>query len=496
VNKSRFGLQIQSVPTTIFVMNQLAIASTSRTTSGIRINKAVQAIHIAPRKGHLTLVMRKLYNVLLKLAGDRWRKMKLEDRERLLQEMREKATLAEGLEVSPAFTFRCKLSEITRELGYDRRNAKIIYSSLRELRACEVQWNMMLDGGEETFISGLLSEATIARGGAISWSYGINLFEMLLDPRRYQEIDLALQKELRSYAALALYENTIRYAKVGSTGFKSIAQWRELLSADGRVALESTTVWKKRLLKPAIEELHAASQSFITLTFEEQKGERGKVLALRFKVHLKPIESMFEFTPISHDQKLVAQLRDMQLTQAQLSEVLSQHEPAYILGNLDYVKKMAKRGGVTNLRAYVLEALSKDFRPQDVKAAEQMALVRKEQALAEESKQLESDFAEFQAKRLREKFMALSPEEQRARFYAFIDSKVVTQPELLRLIEENGLEVLQARTVNERSVNGSFFTWLRTQHPPLLTTHKETDKYVFAGMRRANKDPKPETGPE
>ena len=118
--------------------------TTSTATPTIRVHKAVQAIHIAPSNGPLTFFMRKAYNVLLKLASERWRQIPLEERERLLDEMAEKYSLADGLQLVPAFIFRCKMADITAGLGYDRRNAAAVRKALIALRSCEVRWNMLL----------------------------------------------------------------------------------------------------------------------------------------------------------------------------------------------------------------------------------------------------------------------------------------------------------------------------------------------------------------
>lgn len=465
--------------------------ATSTTTDqhvpALSLNKSVFAIHIAPRKGRLTLVMRKTYNVLLKLASDEWRTLPAAKRNELLLEMAEKKALTAKMQVSPAFTFATQVGTILKALDLDRKNTKLVYSALGELRACKVEWNMMHDGGEMTFISGLVSEATIAPGGVITWSYGLNLFELLMQPSIYQAIDLQLQTEFTRYSAQALYENAIRYSKMKSTGWKEEFRWRELLSSDGSPTGESYRVWKSRTLGRAIDELNAAARCPITLTLEERTGLDSRKRELRFNIASKRHTTLFAETPIPHEKKLVEQLRAYGFAANEITEMLASHDPDYVAGNLAYVESYLKRGTVRSLKAYVKKALAEDYRNPQLKASAKAAQTRKAKALSAESKQVDEEFREFQAARLRQKFSALTAHEQLLRLQTYAGENVLT-PEVDQLIRDKGLAVFQAEGYLGRSLTGSFFAWLKLQQPGLLSTPEETDKYVFAGLRAQLRD--------
>ena len=460
-----------------------SVTSRPPTTTPSFLNKAVFAIHIAPRKGRLTLVMRKTYNVLLKLAADEWRTLPELKRESLLRDMSEKKLLTQKMQVSPAFTFGTKVGVIIKALQLDRKNTKLIYAALAELRACSVEWNMMHDGGEMTFISGLISEATHDIGGWVTWSYGLNLFEMLMQPSIYQPIDLELQTEFTRYSAQALYENAIRYSKMKSTGWKEERRWRELLSPDGKPTSESYRVWKSRTLKRAMDELNAAARCPITLTLEERTGLGGCNREIRFVIAMKSHAALFSETPIPHDKSLVTQLRDYGFDAKEVTKMLAAHDPDYVAGNLAYVAAQLKRGTVKSVKAYINKALAQDYRNPQLKAATSAAVARKTKALAAESKLLDEEFHAFQAQRLRERFFALRESDQFAMLQRYTGETHLTA-EVDEFIRSNGLKVLTAEGFLGRSVAGSFFTWLRAQQPPLLSTPEETDKYVFAGLRK------------
>lgn len=444
------------------------------------LNKAVFAIHIAPRIGRLTIVMRKTYNVLLKLAWEEWAKNPVEIRQRLMSEMHEKHKLTAKMSVSPAFTFSTKVGVILKALQLDRKNTKLIYAALDGLRTCKVEWNLMLDGGEMTFISGMLSEATISKGGAVTWSYGLNLFEMLLHPKVYQAIDLQLQTEFTRYASQALYENAIRYSNLNSTGWKDEEKWRQLLSSDGSPTKESYRSWKSRTLKSAMAELNVAVRCPITVKLEDKTGLDGK-RQLRFILAEKPHGTLFPETPIPHDKKLLASLAGLGFNPAEIKELLENYDPDYVLGNLAYVEAKIAEGSVKSSKAYLTKALKEDFRTASAKAAKQAVVAKEIRNAAAESAQIAEAFTKFQTDRLHQKFEALGKSAQLNYFDEFMAQGVVSNPEVLKVLESAGVEaIFDPRSVAERSAAGSFYVWLRAHQRPMLTEPDELDRHVFA----------------
>jgi hypothetical protein len=458
------------------------LMTTAPNPHALSLNKAVVALHIAPRKGRLTLVMRKTYNVLLKLASDEWRTLPQTERARLILEMAEKKTLTPKMQVSPAFTFATQVGVILKALHLDRKNTKLIYAGLSELRSCKVEWNMMHDGGEMTFISGMLSEATIAPGGLITWSYGLNLFEMLMQPAVYQAIDLQLQTEFTRYSAQALYENAIRYSKMKSTGWKPELRWRELLSSDGSPTHESYRIWKSRTLARAIAEMNAAARCPITLTLEERTGLDCRKRELRFVIAPKPHQALFSETPIPHEKQLVAQLQAFGFDSKEIEDMLANHDPDYVAENLAYVAAQRERGMVRSLKAYIKKALAEDYRNPQLKAASAVAKIRKAKAIDAEATRLDDEFHEFQATRLREKFFALPRAEQLVRLHIYAGEKKLAA-DVEQLIRDEGLEVFHLDNYLGRSITGTFFAWLKLQQPALLSSPEETDKHAFAAVR-------------
>jgi len=475
-----------------FVMNennpsaQTDGATPSPASKQFGFHKAVQAIHISPNKGNLTLVMRKVYNVLLKFSGDKWKDIPIVDRARFIEEMKSKTEVTSGMHVSPAFTFTCKGSEVLKAIGTARNHAPMLYESLKNLRACEVNWNMMRDGGEETFVGGLLSEVSIIRGGTISWTYGVRLFELLVNPKLYQRIDLALQQELRSYAALALYENSYRYIQVGSTGWRPVTQWRALLSVSGHLTYESYTDWKRFVLNPAMRELEYAPLCDINLELEEKRGDSNKIEFIKFNVAKKVKLPLFETTPLGFDQSMVNALRSFDFKKSEIDAMMAKHEPSLIDSNLQYLnKQIAKGEKIRNKKGYLIKAIHENYAQQSSKPKK--ATPEQTQFRVQDGERradsLRDSFQTFQMEQLKTKFFAQPESKQREQFDAFLQSKQEMSAGALAVLNEKGFDVLEPKNMNERSAAGSFWVWRREQRPALLTASIETDILVFALMQ-------------
>lgn len=451
--------------------------------------KAVQAIHISPKKGRLTLVMRRVYNVLLKFAGDKWKTLSADERSRFIMEMRSKSEISPGMYLSPAFTFSCRCADILKAMEVARNNAKIVHEALRDLRNCEVMWNMMRDGGDEMFISGLLSEVTIARGGAITWTYGVKMFEFLVDPKIYQRIDLELQHELRSYSALALYENTARYSQVGSTGFKPVSQWRALLSVDGEETLESYGDWLRRVVKKGMKELEFASRCDITLELEALRGSSGRIDFLKFHVSKKKARSLFKVTPLGPDQKLVQILSGAGFEKAEIETLMVEYEPSRIEGNVEYVMKRIARGDkIVDSKAYVVTAIRENYCNQRLAGSNPVHKKTKENNIEvadvlAETKQLRADFERFQSEQMKDHFFSLSDSRRHNYFNEFVADFKTDEPDTKKALADNGINVLTPQSIAERSVAGSFWGWMKMRGDSLLVGPEETDILVFAALR-------------
>lgn len=237
---------------------------------GPSIKKHVALVHIG---GELGLLERKLVNVLLLGAYDE------------LLTRREHQISQEML---------CQL------IGFDSKNTEHLKSALRTLASTPLEFNLV-DGPKLKHRWGtgaLLSWAELA-GGTCSYSFIEQMAERLFDPDVYSSISIATQRSFRSSFALALYENCLRFRKVGSTGFWDIEKLRRLL---GATAPLYDAFWrlKQRVIEPAMREIGEHSEILVTAEYRRATTRGSPVTAVKFLVADNPQSTMFPLVEDPH----------------------------------------------------------------------------------------------------------------------------------------------------------------------------------------------------
>lgn len=226
--------------------------------------KAVTALAIIPQNASLTRTGRMAFNVMLWLA-------------------QREAPSAEGWWSAP-------ISQIVKGLGSTTRDSMRVKANIDAMVSTLVRYSPLsasdaaafatslpamaqatLDGveappvpqdafdGARTFT--LISEARFSRRSGeawVEWCFPPTVREMLVDPVRWAQLDLAELASLSRYSAVALYEIVARYRNVpgGLTNRATTDWWMATLRHDSR---EQTREWRKvknELLKPAIAEIN------------------------------------------------------------------------------------------------------------------------------------------------------------------------------------------------------------------------------------------------
>lgn len=226
--------------------------------------KAVTALAIIPQNTSLTRTGRMAFNVMLWLA-------------------QREAPSAEGWWSAP-------ISRIVKGLGSTTRDSMRVKDNIDAMVSTLVRYSPLsasdaaafapslpasaqatLEGveaapapqdqfdGARTFT--LISEARFSRRSGeawVEWCFPPSVREMLVDPVRWAQLDLAELASLSRYAAVALYEIVARYRNVpgGLTNRATTDWWMATLRHDSR---EQTREWRKvknELLKPAIAEIN------------------------------------------------------------------------------------------------------------------------------------------------------------------------------------------------------------------------------------------------
>ena len=316
------------------------------------LKKHVSAIHIG---GKLTLLQRKFFNVLLYNSYD----------DLLKKEIHE-----------------IKIGKLCELAGFDSNDYRMVKHVLISLKRTEVTWNLLGDDEiEEWGITSLVSEAVI-RNGVCYYSYGPMFRKKLYEPEIYARINLSIMGNFSKSYAFALYENTTRFRNTGSTGWKDLEFWREVLGV-GKNDYRQFKEFNKKVIKSAVKEVNETSDIVLAV---EYKREKRRIVALKFDVQRNPQLSI----PFPIKDTLLQKMKEnakqekseraentvelnsaaykrmvlFGLTERQAKGFQTEYDDEYIMANLDVVESAYRAGKIAeSLPKYAVSALKNDYRP-------------------------------------------------------------------------------------------------------------------------------------
>lgn len=407
------------------------------TTEHRDVRKAVETIAVNPRSGKLTLLTRKLFNVLLFHAQK------------------------QGLDQP---IYRIALSEICSTAQFDSNDTALVKEHLRKMNGCQVEWSSTGKNGKKWDIGNLIASATISEEGGpratiVEWSYAPNIKERVLKPDVYTRISLQFQSALRSSAALALFEICTRYATSpgGLTMREPWEWWRPRLTGvpDGQ---EETAIeykyFKRDVLKTALAEVNSVTDLVVELI--EHKSGR-KVVDLQFRVARKQQGALDLEDKNLFDMALLARIMAFGVPQMEAENLYANHEENFVRATVELTEKRIAQKNAEPLgapAAYFKQALRQKWAGKPPATEDQKKLAAKKKPKVSKEELLER----FKAQRREEAkgyYDELSPDDQRAlgaRFEAAV-------------LESLGPQVISAwkrSGPKGKLVSASFYNWIAT----------------------------------
>ncbi|WP_338927251.1 replication initiation protein (plasmid) [Mycetohabitans endofungorum] len=277
------------------------------------LRKAVEAIAIQPKSGKITLLTRKLFNVLLAVA----------------QQADESGD-----------TYRALLSDIVANSAFDSNDTALVKEHLRRMVSVQVEWSTGTSSqkpGRKWGISTLIADAEILEDATtrrvwVEFSFAPKIKKKLLDPVQYARLSLQFQSQLRSSAGLALYEICVRYLTNPShlTMREPWEWWRPILSGTpdseaGDEAKREYKYFKRDYLRPAIAEVNAVTNINVEL-IEHREGRRVSEIQFRVAERKQPMlaldehPNVFDSTLVDRMVKLGIPLKEAQTLYADSEE--------------------------------------------------------------------------------------------------------------------------------------------------------------------------------
>ena len=321
------------------------------------LKKHIAAIHINNR---LTLTQRKASNVLLYNAY-----------ENLLT----------------ARVHRIRVKDLAEAIGFNTHNLEPLKEALKTLARTVLEWNILDESGahEEWGATTLLAQAVI-KGGYCIYAYSPDLCEKLYRPEIYALLNLSIQRKFSSGYALALYENCLRYRRIGTTGWIGLDNLKRVLGIGETDAYyQDFRKFNDKIIKPAIRQVNETSDLFLDIEYQR---DHRRIMAVRFLVRDNPQMLLFaerhaaitaalaeeaetplaEGIVVERSGPLGTKLLALGLSPHQIRLALATHQPAYLEDNIAVVERDLAAGKVHNLPAYLLAALREDYRPAEARA--------------------------------------------------------------------------------------------------------------------------------
>ncbi len=299
------------------------------------VKKNVAAIHVS---GKLTLLQRKLSNVLLLNAYD-------------------------DLATRP--THRIDARTLCLMIGYNSNDMDTLKASLRGLAETVAEWDMLGEDGEQEWgVSALLSYARL-KGGVCDYAYSPALAAKLHDPKVFALINLNIQRRFASGHALALYENCYRFVRTGSTGWWDVALFRRLMGVDGSGYYEIYKHLNAKIIKPAVAEVNRTSNIIVT---PETRKQGRTVTDIRFRIKPNPQLAMIDMDDggAVRQGAVYDRLRGLGVSDRLARQWIGEHGETFVAAKLDYVGRQAH---VKSPVRYLTAAIRDGYGTQDGGAA-------------------------------------------------------------------------------------------------------------------------------
>lgn len=291
------------------------------------VRKHAAAIHVS---GTLTLLQRKLANVLLLNAYDR---------------------LTETPE------HRIDIRTLSVMVGYNSNDVERLKEALRTLARTTTEWNMLHEDGEpEWGVAPMLAQAVL-KGGVCTYAYAPAMARKLHDPAVFALINLDIQRRFTSGHALALYENCYRFVRTGSTGWWPLDLFRRLMGVEGSDYYRSFKHLNAKVIKPAVREINAASNILVA---PETRRVGRSVAEIRFRIRENPQLAILDLDDGAGVRRgpVYARLRELGVSDRLARQWIAAHGEAAVAARIAFVEG---RPGVRSPARYLSAALAEGF---------------------------------------------------------------------------------------------------------------------------------------
>ena len=398
------------------------------TRPSLEFNKSNEAIGLRVVEGSLTLLNRKVFNVLVHHA----------------QKIGSLGQRAPVDTPSSKKYFWVPLSELARDAHYDSKDMQFLREQIERMQDIKLrletdrQWTSERLIASVTFVNpkGLRSKTGQVWVG---FAFPPEVHESVMQPHTYTRLSIYYQGMLRGGPSLALYEVCRRYATNPSkvTYVETYVHWYGVLTGnpvpDDTSSLPEYKYFKRDVLKRAIAELNAVTDIDVEL-IEHKKGLRVEYLQFRVELSKEPqVEA--DSSPVI-DVTLLERLMKLGLNQHEAFDILAQHPADKVSEALNVVEArlLVKTGApIGSKPAYFRWALNND-----IKAPAPKVAGKQKQDPVPAAPTLLERFRAERAKTALEVFREMD-EQQRAEVYAQFQAQSTLRPVAIGKVLDSGV---------------------------------------------------------
>jgi len=307
--------------------------------------KANEAIAIRPKRGKLTLLSRRIYNVFLYHAQQ------------------------QGVD-HPEYSIL--LSDLIDDARFTSNNTELLKSHIRDMQATTIEWHTSIGNARQWTSTQLLGTVRIdepGRGQActITWSYPEAIRERLVKPAHYTKVLLEISSQMRSYAASVLYELGARYLTSPGrlTMREDVIWWASVLTGRSDITEVDYRILHRDTIKKALVELDTLSEDFRLEVVEHKRGR--KVEELQFRVIAKPqatLEGLAQSAKNVFDLALVERVIALGIKRTDAQDLYAVTDEGALRAAVEHTEQRMRSSALPPIKspaAYMRDALKKQY---------------------------------------------------------------------------------------------------------------------------------------
>ena len=400
--------------------------------------KANEAIAIRPKRGKLTLLSRRIYNVLLFHAQQ------------------------QGVDQA---SYTILLSELISDARFNSNNTELLKSHIRDMQATTIEWHTSAGGRQSWLSTQLLGPVRIDEPGrgqpcSISWSFPEPIRDRLLRPTHYTRVLLEVSSQMRSYAGAVLYELGARYltspAKLSMR--EDVVWWASVLTGRSDIKTADYRILKRDTIRKALAEVDAVSTDFQMEVVEHHRGRKVQELQFRVVPKSQPeSDASCAVEAQAFDLQLVERVVAIGIRRGDAEDLYARSDEAALRSAVEHVEQRMRNPVLAALQspaAYLRDALKKHY-PRAV--AQPQAAGRLAASLAastpEHGSRLRLEGRHRRTLEARRRFDAMEPAQQAGLVSRFEAEKLgELAPALASAWKREGLR--------SRIAGSAFFAWL------------------------------------